>query len=135
MQIPSIKKNQTIISKLLLLSLSVMLLALSSCYYDNEEALYPVRPSSNDCDTVAPTYSVTIQPIIQDNCLGCHSGSDPYAGLNLSTLDNLKTAINNNNLMNHVRENGYSIMPPSGSLSECNIKELNAWIVNGMLAK
>ena len=35
------------------------------------------------CETENVTFSVNILPIIQNNCQGCHSGTDPAAGLSL----------------------------------------------------
>lgn len=119
----------------LIVSLGILsLLAFSSCYYDNEEALYPQGTGGN-CDTVNPTYAVTIQPIVRDNCQGCHSGTAPSADLDLSSLANVQAAVNAKNLMNHLLGNNTSLMPPSGSLSDCNLKEFNIWITNGMPAK
>lgn len=112
-----------------------LLTGLSSCYYDNEEALYPVRPGTSSCDTANPTYAATIQPIIQNNCQGCHSGSAPSGNLDLTTFNNVVSAVNNNHLFGHIVGTSYSMMPPSGSLSECNINEFNSWINKGMPSK
>jgi hypothetical protein len=125
-------KNNLTFHRLFAVSCMGLIIGLSSCYYDNEEALYPVRPGTSTCDTVNPTYAATIQPTINNNCQGCHSGSAPSADLDLSTLDNVKTAVNSKNLLNHLMGNNASLMPPSGSLSDCNIKEFDVWITNGM---
>ncbi|NVO19264.1 MAG: hypothetical protein HXX13_06155 [Bacteroidetes bacterium] len=127
--------NTTLLPRLLACSSFVLLISLSSCYYDNEEALYPVRPGTSSCDTANPTYALTIQPIMQNNCQGCHSGSAPSGNLDLTTLDNVIAGVNNHHLMGHVMGNSYSLMPTTGSLSDCNIAELNAWIIKGMPAK
>jgi len=108
---------------------NILGLILTGCYYDNEEELY----SGTVCDTAAPSYLTTIKPIISDNCLSCHSGATPTAGLSLETHDLLVSAIQNKQLMDHVMQlNGYSLMPPSGQLSNCRIEQLNAWVSNGM---
>jgi hypothetical protein len=129
------KNKHKLFSKLLFLSAAIILISLNSCYYDNEEALYPVRPGSNDCDTTNPTYASTISPIIQNNCQGCHSGGAPSGNLDLTTYDNVVIGINSHNLMGHIIGTDYSLMPPSGQLSSCNINQLNAWITKGMPAK
>jgi cytochrome c5 len=115
--------------------LFVLLTGLSSCYYDNEEALYPERPGTNTCDTANPTFSATISPIVQNNCQGCHSGGSPSGNLDLTTYENVVSAVSNKNLFGHLLGTSYSLMPPSGSLSECNINQFNAWISKGMPAK
>lgn len=111
------------------------LAGLSSCYYDNEEALYPVRPGTSNCDTANPTYAATIQPIIQNNCQGCHSGGAPSGNLDLTSYNNVVSAVNSKNLFDHLLGSSYSLMPPSGSLTECNINEFNSWINKGMPSK
>jgi hypothetical protein len=135
MDFQTTKMKHKLITKFLFFPATVTLLFLNSCYYDNEEALYPVRPGSNQCDTTNPTYALTIAPIIQNNCQGCHSGSAPSGNLDLTTFDNVVAGINSHNLMGHVIGTDYSLMPPSGSLSTCNINQLNAWITKGMPAK
>lgn len=41
--------------------------------------------SGGGCDTVNVTFSGTVKPILQNNCVGCHSGPTPPRGLNLSS--------------------------------------------------
>ncbi len=115
--------------KVRMIPLYVFLASLTSCYYDNEETLYPVSV----CDTVSPAFSTVITPIIASNCQGCHSGSAPSAGLSLTTYAQIQSAVQSKNLMDHVMQtNGYSLMPPSGMLSNCKIDQLNTWISGGM---
>lgn len=42
------------------------------------------------CDTSNVTFSGIVFPIIQDNCYGCHSGSDPGGGILLTNYDQVK---------------------------------------------
>lgn len=105
------------------------LLVAGGCYYDNEEALYP----GTVCDTTSPAYTTTISSIISSNCQSCHSGSSPSAGLSLTSYSQVKSAVETKNLLNHLlQQNGYSLMPPSGQLSNCNIDQINSWIAKGM---
>jgi len=107
----------------------LIMLSFGGCYYDNEEELYP----GTVCDTASPSYLNIIKPIISENCTGCHGGASPTAGLNLTSHADLTAAILNKNLMDHLtQQNGYSLMPPSGQLSNCRIDQINAWILNGM---
>jgi cytochrome c5 len=106
-----------------------VLLVSGGCYYDNEEALYP----GTVCDTTSPSYTTTISTIISSNCQSCHAGSTPSAGLSLTSYSQVKSAVETRNLLNHLlQKNGYSLMPPSGQLSNCNIDQINSWIANGM---
>src|SRR5450759_293871 len=66
-----------------IVSITMFLMFFVSCYYDNEEALYPVL--NNLCDTTNVTYSGTIFPILNNSCLGCHSVPATGGSILLST--------------------------------------------------
>jgi hypothetical protein len=104
-----------------------------SCYYDNEEALYPALNTS--CDSTNVTFSGTIVPILSDNCTSCHSGSMPSGSISLTSLSSVQTIASSGLLMNSLKGNGVQIMPPSGSLSTCKTGQFQIWIRNGMLKK
>ena len=81
------------------------------------------------CDTVNVTYTHTIQPIIQTFCYGCHSGSSPSGGINLSDYNSVKSVASGGKLMGAIKhQTGYFSMPPNGSLSACQINEFQKWI-------
>jgi hypothetical protein len=110
--------------------LAIFLLFFISCYYDNEEALYPTLSTS--CDTTNVTYSGTIVPILNSYCIGCHSGSLPSGGITLTSYTNVQALASTGALMNALTGNGVPLMPPSGSLSPCKIGQFEIWIRNGM---
>ena len=103
---------------------------LVSCYYDNEEALYPAL--NTVCDTTNVTYSGTIAPILSSYCTTCHSGSVPSGSVALTNYSNVLTIASNGTLMNALNGNGVPKMPVSGSLSTCQIVQFQIWIRNGM---
>jgi cytochrome c5 len=106
-------------------------LFIASCYYDNEEALYPSLNAT--CDTTNVTYSGTLVPILNNNCTSCHSGSVPSGAISLTNYTNVQTVAASGLLMNALKGKGVSIMPPSGSLSACRMSQFQIWIKNGML--
>jgi cytochrome c5 len=108
----------------------VFVILIASCYYDNEEALYPSLNSV--CDTSNVTYSGTIAPILSNYCTGCHSGSVPSGSISLAGHANVQTVAASGTLMNALKGNGVSLMPPSGSLSACRIRQFQIWISNSM---
>lgn len=87
-----------------------------------------------DCDSINVTYSLTIKPIMDSYCKGCHSGSSPSGGISITNYSQTKAIASNGKLMGTVEHQaGYSPMPKNASkLSDCNIKQLNKWISDGM---
>jgi len=82
------------------------------------------------CDTTSVTFSGSVQPIFQKYCLGCHSGSSPSAGINLTNFTSIMTVVNNGSLMASIRHDaGYSPMPKGGNkLSDCEIATIGIWV-------
>lgn len=103
---------------------------MSSCYYDNEEDLYPKQTA---CDTTNVTYETKIAPIMQNNCNSCHNQVTANAGVVTDNYNDLKTVAENGQLWGAVNhEPGYSPMPRNGEqLPECELKKIRIWIDNG----
>jgi hypothetical protein len=110
----------------------IALTMMQSCYYDNEEELYPVAGS---CDTSNVTYSTTVAPIMANTCNGCHGGNFPQAGIRTDTYANLKIIADNGRLwgaINH--ENGFSPMPQNQpKMNDCNLAKIRKWLDEGAL--
>ena len=103
-----------------------------SCYYDNEEELYP--EISTDCDTLNITYSEEITAIFQDNCWSCHSNNNAAAfGANITLEDYSDVVSNDIAVLGSIKHNpGYSPMPKNGGkLDDCSISQFEAWINQG----
>lgn len=84
------------------------------------------------CDSAVFTYSGAVAPIMTTNCTGCHSSTNASGGINLSTYAGVKTVALNGRLMGAINKApGYIAMPPSGTLSDCNIQQLQKWIDAG----
>ncbi|MFM1876521.1 MAG: hypothetical protein RL266_2258 [Bacteroidota bacterium] len=114
---------------LLGLSLLLGVLMLSSCYYDNEEELYEYYNQQNQCDTSAVSFANDIMPMIQGNCVtGCHVAGGTGLGI-FENYAEVKAKVDNGSMNNRVvvQRN----MPPSGALTECQILQMRAWILNG----
>lgn len=110
-----------------ILALIIAIATVSSCYYDNVEELYGTSP----CDVTAVSWTSDIQPMIQQNCVGCHSGVGASAGLDFSTYMSVKT--HSSSLVNRMNKpNGDPLlMPPSGPLSNCTLNQMDAWVAAG----
>ncbi len=86
------------------------------------------------CDTTTVKYSTTVVPVLQSNCTGCHSGSNPSGGIKLDNYNDVKTVVTNKKLVGSIMQSsGYYAMPPSGKLSDCNIGKIKAWVYRGAL--
>jgi hypothetical protein len=106
-----------------------------SCYYDTEEELYPSIPDLSTCDTSNITFQETIWPIIQLNCTGCHSGSNPQGGLTLTDYNSVSSLATSGNLVARLTGTGVDIMPPppSNPLDDCSQLKIGLWINAGAL--
>ncbi len=86
------------------------------------------------CDTTVFTYSVTIDEIITNNCLSCHSGSSPSGDVSLTNYTEVKAIADDGRLVNAINgTGGISLMPTSGSLSDCQITQIEKWVAAGAL--
>jgi len=112
----------------------IILAELSGCYYDNEEDLYPSVLS--DCDTVNVSYSRTIVPIIDRCCMECHNNeSAPSIGGSIPLEDyaDVKESALDGSFYGSISgDPSYSFMPIGDSvMTECEIKQVDSWIMNG----
>ena len=85
------------------------------------------------CDSSQFTYSGQVIPILQTNCLGCHSGFAIDGGfIPLDTYDGIKEQVNGNFLLPAINHTGSYPMPKNGNkLSDCKITIIRKWIEAG----
>ena len=103
---------------------------LQSCYYDNEEELYPVAP---ECDTTNVSYANDVWPIISSNCTSCHSGGAPQGNVSLENYDDIVIAADNGSLLGTIKhEDGWPPMPKGGGqLNDCSMATIEKWVIDG----
>jgi hypothetical protein len=108
-----------------------ILLAVTSCYYDNEEALYP--DVNFTCDTLNVTFSGSIVPLLANNCLSCHSNASAAssaAGIRLE--DYADVQIRASAISAAINHTGPFPMPKNGrKLRECLITRFDIWVREG----
>jgi hypothetical protein len=105
-----------------------------SCYYDNEEFLYPKLSSS--CDTANVTFSSSVKPVLQQYCFTCHSNGNAASfggNIKLEDYTDVKISADNGKLYGSVAHlPGYSQMPKGGAkIDDCNISIIKTWIDSG----
>jgi len=110
--------------------LILIITAITGCYYDSEERLYPTI--YNPCDDVNVTYSKTVTTILH-SCQTCHSSSSVASSQGtdvvLGSLDQVTTMAKSGRLMGAINHDSKHVaMPPAGKLPDCEIKQLQEWI-------
>ncbi len=103
----------------------VMALWAVSCEYHVENEDLQVDDS---CDVVV-SYSATIRPLIDNNCMPCHNGdgSVPFAP-DLTTYSGVESIAL---LIKEVTQTRR--MPKEGSITDAQIASIKCWVDNGAL--
>jgi uncharacterized membrane protein len=98
----------------------------------NEGALNTTNCGTT-CDTSNFKYSTAVSVITSAYCVGCHAGSAPSAGINLSSYAGVAAAAQSGRLYNAITHTaGYSPMPKNAAkLSDCQITQVRKWIQSG----
>ena len=93
-------------------------------------------PVTNPC-VVAPvvSYSLTVSPILMQNCMPCHvAGVSNTTGIVLSTYNGVKLAANSGRLLGAITYNpNYMQMPATAQLDTCDIRQIKNWVAQGKL--
>jgi len=102
---------------------------LHSCYYDNVEDLYP----DTNCDTTNVTYSNSVLPVINTNCITCHNDALANGNVSFSSYDKIAAVANDGRLLGVIRhDNGFPAMPQGADqLPDCTIKKIEIWVKAG----
>jgi mono/diheme cytochrome c family protein len=88
------------------------------------------------CDTSSVTYSQTIRPILNAECIGCHTvAADTNMNVDLSNYAGVQKAVESGQLYGSVTHSlGYSQMPSiNDTLTKCQLLQIQDWIDNGAL--
>jgi cytochrome c5 len=102
---------------------------MTSCYYDKQDAIYPIKAYANPCDS-ASTYNQAVKIIMANNCTSCHSTSSSFGNVILDNYNDVVKNAKNGNLMGSIQSQpGHTAMPPGGvKVTSCQIDKLNQWI-------
>jgi len=90
---------------------------------------------TSSCDTSNVTYTSSIQPIIQNYCLGCHTTSSANSsggGIILDSYSAVKTNAQTGHLLCSVQWTGtcYKMPKNVSQLTSCNIRKFLIWANN-----
>lgn len=113
-----------------LLALTLAIVLVQACAYNNEEDLYP---GGDVCDTNNVSYNQDVLPILVNNCYVCHDSINRQGGIILEGYDQLKVHVNSGRLIGAIRrEAGFSPMPQgSPALPDCQVETIAQWITDG----
>ncbi|WP_299000348.1 hypothetical protein ACOKFD_17890 [Flagellimonas sp. S174] len=119
--------------------LPLVSLLVFSCANDSESDLLDPIPESvddvNDDEIVdAVTFTTDIQPIIVNNCQGCHS-SPPRNGAPFPLVTFQQVSSRNGGVLRTVSlQTGQpDAMPPAGRIPQASIDLINQWIEDGLI--
>lgn len=105
---------------------------LSSCYYDSEEAVYPL---SANCSVTEVSFLNDITPILEQSCNtpSCHNSADRAGNVVLDTHADAMVSVENGSLIGSMRFTGNFSPMPIGQpqLDECTLTLIETWIANG----
>lgn len=112
--------------KKLFLSVSLIaFIAISSC----TTGVIPFD-DPGDPITELKTYTGDVKSIIDNNCVSCHGGSSPQAGLRLETYQQVRNSAENGNLIPRMN-NPTNPMPQGGLLPAATRAIIDAWADDG----
>ena len=122
-------------SRILFILSTLIIVSVSSCYYDKEELLYSPnnRPCSDSVGVVS--YSQKVVPILRQNCYSCHGSTFPSGNIVMGVYTADKTIAQNGKLVGTISHSvGFSPMPTGMSkLTTCQIATIKKWVNEGML--
>jgi hypothetical protein len=106
---------------------------LAGCYYDNMDEVYPGAGLFQPCDTTSViSYNTHIVPIMQNNCVSCHSGSGANGGVTLDNYQGVYDVATNTALIGVTwHEALYTPMPPNYQIDSCSLVQLKKWVDAG----
>ena len=87
-----------------------------------------------NCDTAAVvSFSGDIQPLMETYCVGCHSGGNASAGVDVSSYASIAPLAATGRLQGAMSgDPQYAAMPPSGNLlPTCYVDKINKWVAAG----
>lgn len=103
---------------------AVTLFSLTNCFYDNEQDQYGIT----QCDTTAMSFSLDIKPIIEANCVSCHTPGGERESTPFNDYDGIVSYADQ--VAERVKGVG-SIMPPSGAIPVCDQQKIESWVKAG----
>jgi hypothetical protein len=118
----------------LLICVLAIIAVLPRCYYDSEEFLFP--DTNTSCDTAIVTFSGSVKPILQNNCLSCHANAVATAlggNVRLEDFNDIKLRADDGKLLGTISHAPGFVTMPQGApkLDACTISTVRIWVELG----
>lgn len=90
-------------------------------------------PDIEGCETTDVSFSATLQPVLNTQCVGCHGDAIANVGINLEHYEGVKAIADNGQLVGAINwATSFEAMPQGGAkLSQCVIDQVVSWINDG----
>ncbi|AXE18263.1 hypothetical protein DR864_11165 [Runella rosea] len=83
-------------------------------------------------DTTNVTFSKSVKPLLDTYCVGCHKTGASSGSVLLDSYNSVKIYVDNQRLFGTMgSQQGYSPMPPTGKLTDCQLLVVQKWILQG----
>lgn len=97
-----------------------------SCKHQPDDMITPLP---ENCDLSGVTYTGTVVPIFESNCIGCHNSQINNGGINLTDYNTVSNLSSSGKLAGVINQApGYTAMPPNYKLDSCDILKIETWI-------
>jgi Planctomycete cytochrome C len=91
------------------------------------------NPNLGGCDSTNVSFSAFVKPLFAQRCTGCHGGSTPFAGLDLSTYNGAKTVALNGKLVAAITRTTDWMPKNAQRIDACTIAKIRSWVAAGAL--
>lgn len=108
------------------LSAFLMAIAFTNC----SKAIIDENPNPPEPITKTIYYNPDVQTVMTNNCITCHSGAAPSAGLRLDNYTDTRYSTEHGNLIERMNSST-NPMPPSGILSADTRQIMDKWVIDG----
>jgi uncharacterized membrane protein len=93
------------------------------------------NPNFGKCDTIGGAkFAAFVQPILKNQCEGCHTGTGAGGGIKLTTYAEIKASVATGKFWGSIIQSaGFSAMPKGQKMSACELAKIDSWIKRGSL--
>lgn len=109
-----------------------LIIVLSAIFFQSCTTAVIDEGNKNDLPPITRTvtYDADVKSIMTNNCITCHAGPAPSAGLDLSNYQNTRFSSEQGSLVPRMND-AANPMPPNGKLSPQILQLIDKWVADG----